>query len=251
MIFVKNTPNNTGVAICGDYLDFEKLYEALHTVVGYEEEFVACDAARLRVLGVCFDIRHALMGDRELEYMDNGMNDDKKRRMSVLAPDKNVYLKIYVFWPEMLFVTAALNEFLQLYAKKQAKVSYSRDLFTENKIVWNASVVQVRLLQAAVAECLKETVSESAFARMLNVMNGRYVSFDHYVTQYLDILNHKFLNMSKEKRLKNISAMAKRLAEHDQDYYDLEAQLKEEAKLHNCNIDDLRLNMDFPENFEW
>ena len=34
MIFVKNTPNNTGVAIHGDYKDFENLYEALHTVVG-------------------------------------------------------------------------------------------------------------------------------------------------------------------------------------------------------------------------
>lgn len=34
MIFVKNTPNNTGVAIYGDYMDFENLYEVLHAVVG-------------------------------------------------------------------------------------------------------------------------------------------------------------------------------------------------------------------------
>lgn len=40
MILVKNTPNNTGVAINGDYLDFEHLYEALHNIIGDEEEFI-------------------------------------------------------------------------------------------------------------------------------------------------------------------------------------------------------------------
>ena len=124
MVYVKNTPNNTGVAVYGDYMDFENLYEALHTVVGDEDEFVGFEAARTRVLGVCYDIRHALMGDREIEFVDNGMDEEKKRRMSVLASDKNVYLKIYVLWPEILFVTMALNDFIRLYARKKAKKSY-------------------------------------------------------------------------------------------------------------------------------
>ena len=38
MIYAKNTPNNMGVAIYGDYMDFENLYEALHNVAGDEEE---------------------------------------------------------------------------------------------------------------------------------------------------------------------------------------------------------------------
>ena len=83
MIFVKNTPNNTGVAIHGDHMDFENLYDALHTVTGNEDEFVAYEAARIRVLGVCYDIRHALMGDREIEFVDNGMDVEKKRRIMI------------------------------------------------------------------------------------------------------------------------------------------------------------------------
>ena len=85
MIFAKVTPNYTGIAIYGDFLDFENLYEALHTVVGTEEDYVSYESARIRVLGVCYDIRHALMGDREFEFVDNGMDEDMKRRMSVLA----------------------------------------------------------------------------------------------------------------------------------------------------------------------
>ncbi len=251
MIFVKNTPNNTGVAIYGDYMDFENLYEALHTVVGDQEEFVECYAARIRVLAVCYDIRHALMGEREIEFMDNGIDEEKKKRLSVLAPDKNVYLKIYVLWPEMLFVTIALNQFLVFYAQKLAKTRYSSDLFTESKVVWDSSIAQVRMLQAAVAECLKQTVSKGAYARMLNVINGKYVYIDRYITQYLDILNSRFIKMNSEKRLKNLSTIAKRIVERGQEYRELEMELMEEAKKYNCSVDDLRLDLDFPEEIEW
>lgn len=251
MIYVQNTPNNTGVAIYGDHMDFENLYEALHTVVGNEEEFISHSAARIRVLGICYDIRHALMGDREIVYVDNGMDEEKKRRLSVLAPDKNVYLKINVLWPEILFVTMALNDFLQLYAKKLAKTCYSIDLFTEHKVIWDSSMAQVRMLQAAVAECLKRAVAEGAYARMLKVMNGRYVSFGGYITQYLDLLNDRFIKMSKEKRLKSIASTAKRIAEPDREYRDLQLHLREEARKRNCRVDELRLDLAFEEDFAW
>lgn len=251
MILAQNTPNNTGVAILGDCADFENLYEALHTVVGNEDEFVEYETARIRVLAICYDIRHALMGHREIEFVDNGIDEEKKRYMSVLAPDKNVYLKIYVLWPEMLFVTMALNEFLKLYAQKLAKKKYSYDLFTENKVIWDKHIAQVRMLQAAVADCLKQTVSDNVYARILNALNGRYVYVDRYITQYLDILNERFIKMNKDKRLKNLSAIAKRITERDREYYDLERQLMEDAQKYNCSVDDLRLDLDFPEDIEW
>ncbi|WP_218240578.1 hypothetical protein, partial [Pseudomonas sp. 2822-17] len=72
MLFAKNTPNNTGIALYGDNMDFDNLYEALHTVVGKEDEIEAYYSSRMRVLGVCYDIRHALMGDRDYEFVDNG-----------------------------------------------------------------------------------------------------------------------------------------------------------------------------------
>lgn len=59
MIYVTNTSNNAGVAIYGDCLDFDALYEALHIVVGDEDEYVRYKAARIRILGVCYDLRHA------------------------------------------------------------------------------------------------------------------------------------------------------------------------------------------------
>jgi len=51
VIFVENTPNNAGVAVYGDHLDFKNLYEALNTVVGNEEEFVIRFFLKAKVFG--------------------------------------------------------------------------------------------------------------------------------------------------------------------------------------------------------
>ncbi|ADG81771.1 DUF6904 family protein [Thermincola potens] len=249
MIFVKNTPNNTGVAIYGDYMDFENLYEALHTVVGTEGEFTEFEAARIRVLGVCYDIRHALMGNREIEFVDNGMDDEKKRRMSVLASDKNVYLKIYVLWPEMLFVTMALNDFIRLYGRKRAKKSY--DFMLDKQNIWDESIAMVRVFQAAIMKCIKDTVSNHSFRRMMNLMNKDYTWLEGYTWQYLDILNCRFIDMEPEKRLKSISTMAKKIAECGEEYMRVKADVIAAARQYNTYEDNIRPPVDYPEDFEW
>lgn len=107
------------------------------------------------------------------------------------------------------------------------------------------------MLQVSVAKCLKQTISEAAYARLLNVMNGRYVSSYRYITQYIDVLNDKFINMNGEKRLKSISTFAKRISQPDKEYKQLEADLREEARRRNCNVNELQLAIDFPKKIEW
>jgi len=94
MISVTNTPNYAGVAIHGDMHDFQKLYDALSELVGSEGEYKGFDNPRIRVLAICYDLRHAIMGDREFELVDNGMEEFKLRRAGFKAPDKNVYLSL-------------------------------------------------------------------------------------------------------------------------------------------------------------
>ena len=60
MIRIQNTPNLLGVTTMGDINDLDELYEALHTIVGEELEYPDYEMVRLRVLGVCYDIRHAM-----------------------------------------------------------------------------------------------------------------------------------------------------------------------------------------------
>ena len=250
MIHLENSPNFTGVAIYGDNLDFEKLYDAFHEVVGQEGEFPSFAAARIRILGISYDLRHALMGHREIEFVDNGLDESKKKSLGMLAPEKNVYLKIYVYWPELLFVQMALNDFIQLYGRKRAKKTYV--YIMDKKNIWDENIAMVRLFQGAVANCIKETVSESSFTRMMNLMHKEYTWFNNYVTQYLDLLNVRYIEMDREKRIKSIPTMAKRLAEYGTEYKKIKEDIELAAEQHNTTVENIRLiNIDYPEEIEW
>lgn len=250
MIYLKNSLNNAGVSIYGDLLDFDALYEALHIIVGDEDENINYEGARFRVLSVCYDLRHAMMGDREIEFVDNGFNVDKMKAMAVIAPNKNLYLKIDVLWPELLFVTMALNDFVRLHAQKQAKDKYQFMLDKRN--IWDSPIAQVRSFQAAIAKCIKEVVSPASFSRMINLLNHDYMWTDGYVTQYLDILNVRFINMDKEKRLKSIPLMAKRLTEREREYSEIESTVLRGAAEFGCRAEDIELQgMEYPDEIDW
>lgn len=251
MIFAQNTSNNTGVSISGDFYDFNSLYESLHTVVGNEEDHPHLEQPRLRVLDLCYHLRHAIMEDGEILFVDNGINTDVKRFQSVICSDKNIYMKINIIWPEALFLMMVLNELLVLHARTFANNNNTDSVFTNSKTIWDVSIITVRLFQAAIAQCIGETMTQATLTRMINIMNADSLSFNSYLTQYVDTLNYRFIKMSPQKRLKSISVMAKRIAKQDKEYLDLEQQLERDAKQQGCRRNDIQLELDFPEKIPW
>jgi len=249
MIYLENTPNFAGVSVYGDHFDFEKLYDSLHVIVGEEGEYSSYVGERLRVLGVCYDIRHALMGDREVILTDNGVSAEMMKYHSLIPSNKNTYLGFNVLWPELLFVTMALNDFVKLHAKKLAKNSYNPTL--DYRSIWDSSIAYVRSFQAAIASHIMDTIPVTSYSRILKLMNKNNNFFGNYVTQYIDELNIKFIAMTKEKREKNITIMAKRIAEQGEDYYKLKSVVFEAARKYNCSITELRSSLEYPEDFDW
>jgi len=249
MIFANNTPNNTGVAIHGDFLDFEALYKSFHDIVGEEEEYMSFSAARIRVLGVCYDIRHALQGDRDAIFVDNGLTANHRQKMAVIAPDKNLYLSIRVLWPEMLFVMMSLNDFIKLHVSKVAKPNY--DIMWDKNIAWDETIAQVRHFQSIIAKCLKETVSEGSYSRMMNVMHKTHTWYDGFPRQYLDILNSRFLRMSPEKRLKNISPIIRQMADRHGEYREVMDVFKVEGIRRNVPPNSINPALKWPDEIEW
>ncbi|MEH7225985.1 hypothetical protein V7112_19405 [Bacillus sp. JJ1566] len=250
MIFLENTPNLTGVSVYGDQFDLDKLYDSLHTIVGEEGEYPAYESARLRVLGVCYDIRHAIMGDRKISLIDNGITPEIMKFHSVIAPKHNAYLGFNVLWPELLFVTMALNDFIKLYARKVSKGNYYETL--DHRAIWDSSIASVRSFQAAIATHLLNSIPETSHVRILRLMNPTYNTFGSYATQYLDKLNGKFIRMTKEKREKNITVMAKRIAEQGDDYQDVKSDVLEAAREYNCSITEIQpIKDEYPDDFDW
>jgi hypothetical protein len=139
------------------------------------------------------------------------------KRKGVISHDNNVYLLISVLWPEMIFVLVALNDFCQLKAYSLTKVRW--EMMQNRQVSWNYDIAMVRLFQAETVKCLQEVLPEQTFKRLLNVLFKDYTVLEDYTTQYLDLLNIKFLGMEKEKRLKNLPSISKRLLELGDEYY--------------------------------
>ncbi len=69
----------------------------MHTIIGDEDEFADYAGSSLRVLAMCYNIRHALIGDREIEFVDNGIDADMMRYLSVITPEKTPTLRSIYF----------------------------------------------------------------------------------------------------------------------------------------------------------
>lgn len=249
MIHVTLTPQHAGMVVQGDYQDFYHLYEAIYEVLGGEEDHPAFSSARMRILGFCYDLRHAFMGDRELSLLENNMTGEKMRCQGKLVPSTNVYYAFAVLMPDMLFLLMALNDFCLLKARREVKAALSP--FQNRKLIWDKSLAQVRMLQAAVFDCLSSTLEPKAVSRLLNLLVRDYTWTEGYITQYIDELNVELLKLEKEKRLKQITIIAKRLSELDAPkYLGMRREIREFARINNITPDEVHVELDYPE-VEW
>lgn len=240
MLQMKSSKNHAGVTISGDTFDLEELYDALHTVVGDEGEHPEYDGVRMRVLGVCYDLRHAMMGNRQAVNVPNGLDRDRMRHLGFVGSDHNVYYQFEVLWPELLFVSLSLTEYLVMYERGKSVHS------------WDPEAAAVRKFQAGVAKCLQETLTEKKFATVKKYFaTSQYIEHADYTTQYIDKLNFEFLKMDKEKRLNNISIMAKRIAERDHHYVKAQVEVREAAAYHGVSKYEIRFGKEYPDDIDW
>lgn len=246
------TPNATGVTLTGDFDEFYRLYDAMSELIGDEDEYPNYEAARLRVLGFMYDLRHAYQGDREVSLVENHLTREQMKWHQLIASPHNVYYAFNTVWVEALFVVMALNDFVLLKAKKLVKNQSISDQMLAPKVAYNESIAHVRLLQTVIMAELHELVSDHAYTRLLNGMVHTYPFYADYATQFVDKLAIKYLAMDKEKRLKNLSRFANQMINRSGDYPDLYAGLVRSAKEYGCSINELELrDQEYPEQIEW
>ncbi|WP_420794940.1 DUF6904 family protein [Fictibacillus macauensis] len=98
IILIDRTPNDAKIS--DDFHNLDTLYNALHAIVGTEDDFNDFEGARLRVLGVCYDIRHALLRHREVKFVKNGLDADMKRFLSIVTNGNSSYFSFEALWSE-------------------------------------------------------------------------------------------------------------------------------------------------------
>ncbi len=256
MLKMKSTDNYAGVTISGDFNDLESLVDAFHeiTIDEFSDKHVKYIDMSTRVLGLCYDVRHAMQGDRDVELIDNGMDEDKMRFHSVITPKHNVYYTCNCLYPEMFFIMLALNELVKLRITELVKSKYGYNDALHKKVIWDKSIATIRNFQAEFMECVRNVLTEASFTRWLNIMNSDYINIEDIAHQYVDVYNIKYINMTRDQRLKNLSKIAKRIIEFNADgeHREIKRVVKEAAIKYGCSEGNIRLKgIEYPEDIVW
>lgn len=80
MIIVEKSREGSGVLLKGDFFDLDRLYFAIYKYTGFHGPDNKCifpgyDAVCENLLGLCYEIRHAWQGDRNIEQVYNGIRE--------------------------------------------------------------------------------------------------------------------------------------------------------------------------------
>ncbi len=256
MLSITSTKNLTGVTISGDIYDLNQIVDAFHEITVDEyssNKHLDHIGISTRVLGLCYDVRHALQGDREVILLENGMDEDLMKCHSLIAPRHNVYYSCNCLYPEMFLVMLALNQLLRLRIIKLVKAKNNYNTLQHN-VVWDETMAVIRNFQAEFAKCVRELLGIAKYSRWIKLMNNDSINIQDIAEQYVDFCNIKYLNMSKEQRLKNLGKMAKRIVEFssDAEHRRIKQVVKKAAQQYGCDEGSIRIsNIAYPEVITW
>ncbi|UOY91145.1 hypothetical protein MUG87_11290 [Ectobacillus sp. JY-23] len=230
MIHMKATNDGVGVTVYGDHWDIGMLVKVLKQVAENETE-PQYNGTKVRLLCLCYDLYGALMGNRDVTYLNLHKGLFAAAYGESWEPQKSLYVGTRILWPELLFIIMALNELVK------------QDKYAE----WDESASCIRLFQSAAITCLQRNLPPETFAEVVSLMQSPGFSIRGYTGQYIDVLNAEFLNMDPDNRLSSIPQAARRIAEQEDDYQDVQHTVRKTALRQNCCTWDVRLNVRYPE----
>ncbi|THF73723.1 DUF6904 family protein [Cohnella fermenti] len=215
MIQLKSTPNHAGLSLKGTAAELDALLSAFGAVAGGAESVPAgLAAARSRVIGMRNRLNEQLRGAKSLGQE---------------------VATVKVFWPETIFVWAALNNCI--------RQSYLSTKTPE----WDLAVAAVRKFQNQVVDCLRMTVKDFSAARAFQALSTQTFLEDNYIVQFLDEQNCRHLALEgAEKRLGNLPVVTKLLIEQGSEYRKFKQSVLDAARQHQISVEEIGFNSEYP-----
>ncbi len=261
MLNITNTENLTGVKITGTHDDIYEIYEAIERVLGPGE---STGLTSFRILGVCYDLRHCFMGDREIELVENSYHEHLQKYHEIIHPETNVHFSVNILWLEVMFMTLALDDFVNRYKddktfnkmmKEEGFGPEQKDYFALRRF---EDIALVNLFQEKVWNAFREACGEAAYKRLYKKAraNDYYYTvicnYSSFCTHYLDTLEMKYIHSKPEKREKLLATLVRKIIVQGDDYEQVRREVTAYAKENGIELDQVRLaEEDYPEDLEW
>lgn len=260
MITAKPTKNLTGILIEGEFDDFYELVDCIYRMTGDNDDYHdPYWSIKNRLLGVCYDIRHAFQGDRTVRLVDNGVHDDLMQWHSMVMPKQNVHYAVEILFPEAVFVALSIPDLYLTsgaYYGSRARNRKKKESEYETVVYDYADYLKdqamLNLFSSVVLSALAKVIGDEEFEKIMRQKQQYDTSYEHYVTQYVDKCNIEYMKTQPDKRKDKLRNIARRLAKKPGAYNNMQRTLEAAAREYGCSIHELHdSRMDYPEEIEW
>lgn len=261
MIKIVNTENLTGVTISGTYDDLYEIYEAIERVLG---PGLSEDMTSLKILGICYDLRHCFMGDREIEVVENNYHEHLQRYHKTIHSGSNIRFKVNVLWIEAMFAALALDDFVRVYRTDKAfnKMIKDAGYTDEQKAYFTKSrfedIALVNLFQEKIWTAFREVCGDAAYKRLYKKAKENdyhfavICNYTNFCTHYLDTLEMKYIYSKLEKREKLLATLVRKIIVQGDDYQQIAREVSDYAFRHDIPKDQIELSdIVYPKEIEW
>ena len=199
MIIATPTENLAGITIEGEFQDFYELVDSIYRITSNEDGMMQDYgdeywAVKNRLLGLCYDIRHAYMGDRDVKLVDNEFDEELKKAHALIVPDKNLHYSVNVLFPEALFVALSAPElYLPAYkyygakAIKKQKEGGEFSHFAYPYFYYIKDKANIDQLCAAVLEAFAEVVGDEEMEKLKNIAKRLLTKPSGYMSMKKDL----------------------------------------------------------------
>lgn len=234
MLKVEMTPQLAGFKVVGDYEDLDELYNAIWAIAPEADmpggtTFSADDhAMRIRVLALCYDLRHCMQGDRDVELVDSGLSDFCAQWNEIPLVEKNVAYSFKVLYPEAMYELLVLSCLIE---KRRAflsrKSGYASGANVDPALLDHA-ICAVRRYQSLLLAAVEKEATSGRFDRIRSyVTDARTMGIALMYGQWLDVIDCDWTRMTRKKRIENMSTVVRDIAEywrHDQ-YFEMKEDI--------------------------
>lgn len=250
MLEVSMTPNLLGIKLSGDYDDLDVLYDAVWAVARTEDKdfnLIGTESERImktRLLALCYDIRHAYQGDRNIELVDSFIRPEAMQELKIAGLGKNVRYSVEILYPEAVFEIICLSYLVDIRkAELQKRVNYRPEYPESYRIVFDPVINLLRHYQSCVLGAIQVEATPNLYARICKQIGEEFFGISTMYTQWLDIINYDWWSMTKAQRKKGLGTVVRDIANyrnHDQ-YWSIKDEIDAFAEKHNCHYSDVRM----------
>jgi hypothetical protein len=255
MLQSKPTEHLMGITILGDYNDFSELVDSIYRITGPEEGSAdGYYGVQNRLLGLCYDIRHAYQGDRDVVLVDNNMDKNKMKWHEMITPEQNVYYSVEVMFPEAIFIAASVPEMYlcadRYYGSRADKLGTHIPPTLFSNLMRDKANLDV--LCSVIWQALGKVIGDDELEKVIHSYHLSRDSYIGYATQYIDKCNIELYKTPVDKRKDKLRNIAKRIVKKPQAYFSMEQNLKYWAKEYKTSIYELKdPRLEYPEEMEW